>query len=230
LAGVCIVQLIKPGTPVCFGGIPHAFDMKTTQLIFSGPEQALMAVASTQMGKHYDLPVYTNTALTDSKCVDAQAGLEISATLLAGALTGCDIFGHLGIAGADQAASLEMLVFQHEVIEYVERIMRGFEVDQEHLALDVIDRVGPGGTFIDQMHTAEHFRSQLWMPTILDRSYWPQWQQSGSPDIADKLPAKVEQLLNIYQEKPLDDDLEKEITRIISDARRFLTDNIPGKK
>ncbi len=222
LAGICVVQLIKPGTPVCFGGICHAFDMKTTQLIFAGPEQGLMAVAATQMGKHYGLPVYTNVALTDSKCVDAQAGLEISATLLMGALAGSDIFGHLGIAGVDQASSLQMLVFQHEVIEYIERIMRGFKVDDEHLATDVIDQVGPGGTFIDQMHTVEHFRSELWMPTILDRSYWPQWQQAGRHDIADKLPARVEELLNTYQQKPLDDDLDKEITRIVNDARKFL--------
>lgn len=223
LAGICVVQLIKPGTPVCFGGICHAFDMKTTQMIFAGPEQALMAVAATQMGKHYGLPVYTNVALTDSKCVDAQAGLEISATLLMGALAGSDIFGHLGIAGVDQASSLEMLVFQHEVIEYVERIMRGFKVDDEHLATDVIDQVGPGGTFIDRMHTVEHFRSELWMPTILDRSYWPQWQNAGRPDIASKLPARVDELLSTYQEKPLDDDLEKEIARIVNDAHKFLT-------
>ncbi|MHC4395162.1 MAG: trimethylamine methyltransferase family protein [Planctomycetota bacterium] len=226
LAGICVVQLIKSGTPVCFGGICHAFDMKTTQMIFAGPEQGLMAAATTQMGKHYGLPVYTNVGLTDSKCVDAQAGLEISATLLMGALAGSDIFGHLGIAGVDQASSLEMLVFQHEVIEYVERIMRGFKVDDEHLATEVIDRVGPGGSFIDQMHTVGHFRSELWMPTILDRSYWPQWQEAGGIDIADKLPGRVEELLSGYQEKPLDDDLEKEIARVVHDARNFLTQKL----
>ncbi len=70
LAGVCIVQLIRPGTPVCFGGIPHTFDMRTTQLVFSAPEQGLMAVACTEMGKHYGLPVYINVSLSVSKTVD----------------------------------------------------------------------------------------------------------------------------------------------------------------
>jgi trimethylamine--corrinoid protein Co-methyltransferase len=93
LAGVCAVQLIGPGTPVCFGGIPHAFDMSTAQIVFGGPEQGLMAVAMTEMGKHYGLPVYINVGLTDSKTADAQAGLEIGASLLAGALAGADIFG-----------------------------------------------------------------------------------------------------------------------------------------
>ena len=80
LAGLCLVQVIRPGTPVCYGGIPHAFDMRTTQMIFAGPEQALMAAAMTQMGKHYGLPVYINVGLTDSKTADAQAGLEAGIT------------------------------------------------------------------------------------------------------------------------------------------------------
>jgi trimethylamine--corrinoid protein Co-methyltransferase len=87
LAGICIAQLIRPGLPVCYGGIPHAFDMRTTQLVFAGPEQALMAVAMTQLGRRYGLPVYINVGLTDSKTVDAQAGMEAGATLICGALT-----------------------------------------------------------------------------------------------------------------------------------------------
>jgi len=76
LAGVCITQLIRPGMPVCYGGICHAFDMRTTQLIFAGPEQALFGVAMTEMGKHYGLPIYINVGLTDAKRPDAQAEVE----------------------------------------------------------------------------------------------------------------------------------------------------------
>ena len=76
LAGICVVQLVREGLPVCYGGIAHTFDMRTTQLVFAGPEQALMSVAFTQMGKHYGLPVYINVGLTDAKVPDAQAGME----------------------------------------------------------------------------------------------------------------------------------------------------------
>ena len=222
LAGVCVVQLIGPGTPVCFGGIPHAFDMRTTQLIFAGPEQGLMAVAMTEMGKHYGLPVYTNVGLTDSKTVDAQSGLEAGATLLMAALAGSDIFGHMGICGVDQAASLEMLVWQHEVIEYVERVMRGFEIDAEHLALDLIDQVGPGGTFIDQVHTAEHFRRELWMPDVLDREYFQAWHDAGRPDTAGRVRERLDALLDSYEPTPLDATVAADIDRVVADARRHL--------
>ncbi|MDP6380044.1 MAG: trimethylamine methyltransferase family protein, partial [Phycisphaerae bacterium] len=82
LAGVCITQAIRPGIAVCYGGIPHAFDMATTQMIFAGPEQCLMGAAMAQMGKLYGLPVYVNLGLTDSKTVDAQAGIEAGMSLL----------------------------------------------------------------------------------------------------------------------------------------------------
>ena len=76
----------------------------------------------TQLGKSYGLPVYINAGLTDSKIPDAQAGLEAGVTLACGAMAGADIFGHLGICGVDQASSLDMLVMQHEIIGYVERL------------------------------------------------------------------------------------------------------------
>lgn len=223
LAGVCVVQLIRAGTPVCFGGIPHAFDMRTTQLIFSGPEQGLMAVACTEMGKFYNLPVYINVGLTDSKTVDAQAGLESAASLLMGVLAGADIFGHMGIAGVDQATDLDMLVWQNEVIEYVERIARGFEISEETLALDLIDQVGPGGTFIDQQHTVEHFRKEVWMPTLLDRDYWPTWAEAGRPDSRRRCRDRREDLLSAYKPTPLPDSVERDVARVCADARKHLT-------
>jgi len=222
LAGLCVVQLIRPGTPVCFGGIPHAFDMRTTQLIFAGPEQGLMAVAMTEMGKRYGLPVYINVGLTDSKCVDAQAGLEAGITLLMGVLAGADIFGHLGIAGVDQASSLDMLVFQHEVIEYVERIARSFTIDDEYLAADLIDAVGPGGTFIDQIHTADHYRSEVWMPAILDREYWQSWFDGGRLDTAARVRQRLDELMKTYTPTPLDESVARDVEKVLADARRCL--------
>ena len=139
LAGVCITQLIKPGMPVCYGGICHAFDMRTTQMIFCGPEQEIFGVAMTQMGKHYGLPVYINVGLTDSKRPDAQARMEAGITLALGAAAGADVFGHMGICGVDQATSLDMLVLQNEIIGYVESTMREVSFSDEALGLDVVE-------------------------------------------------------------------------------------------
>jgi trimethylamine--corrinoid protein Co-methyltransferase len=222
LAGICITQLVRAGMPVCYGGIPHAFDMRTTQLIFCGPEQALMAIAMTQMGKRYGLPVYINVGLTDSKTPDAQAGMEAGVTLACGALAGADIFGHLGICGVDQASSLDMLIMQHELIGFVERLMRSFEVNDETLALDVVKEVGSGGTFMDHEHTAVHFRQELWFPRLLDRQFYDAWAAGGKVTMAERCRQEKERLLATHHPEPLPDDLEREFQRIAAAARKHL--------
>ncbi len=222
LAGICVTQLIRPGTPVCFGGIPHAFDMKTMQMIFAGPEQGVMAVVMTEIGKFYGLPVYINVGLTDSKCVDAQAGLESGTSLLLGALAGADIFGHLGIAGVDQAADPDMLVFQHEMLMYVERVLRGFKIDAEQLAADVIEAVGPGGNFLTEPHTLKFFREQVWMPSILDRAFWECWEENGRQTTALRSRARRDELLAGYQPVPLEHHLDNDVGRIVEHARNYL--------
>ena len=222
LAGVCITQLIREGMPVCYGGICHAFDMQTTQLIFAGPEQAIFGVAMTEMGKHYGLPVYINVGLTDAKRPDGQAGLESAATLILGAAAGADIFGHMGIAGVDQATSLDMLVFQNEVISYVESALREMDFSDDALALDEIVDAGPGGTFIDRMHTAEHFRKELWFPTVLDRQFYQAWADAGATDTEQRCIRRRKDLLITHEVEPVSADLDAALTEICDAARRDL--------
>lgn len=219
LAGVCVTQLVSEGLPVCYGGICHAFDMGTTQLIFAGPEQAIFGVAMTQMGRRYGLPVYINVGLTDSKRVDAQAGLEAGVTLALGAAAGADIFGHLGISGVDQASSLDMLVFQHEVVSYVESVLREIEFSPATLAIDEIADAGPGGTFIDRDHTAAHFRRELWFPRLLDRQYYEAWREAGAASTEERACAERRRLAR-REPEPLPAELEREFERILAAARR----------
>ncbi len=222
LAGLCITQLVRPGTPVGYVGICHAFDMRTTQMIFAGPEQAIFGVAMTQMGKHYGLPVGINVGLTDSKRPDAQAGLETAATLMLGAAAGADIFGGMGICGVDQASSPDMLVMQHEVISYVESAMREIDVTDETLGLDVIEEAGPGGIFIDRMHTAEHFRNELWFPQLLDRDYYQAWLDGGAKTMENRCREKKEHLLKTHEVEPLADEQRQVLDKIVAEARRDL--------
>jgi len=222
LAGVCITQLVRPGMPVCYGGICHAFDMRTTQMIFAGPEQAIFGVAMTQMGKHYGMPVYVNVGLTDSKRPDAQAGLEAGVTLAFAAAAGADIFGHMGISGVDQAASLDMLVFQDEVISYVESTMREIDLSDDAIGLDEIEAAGPGGTFIDRDHTAEHFRRELWFPKLLDRSYYQQWIDEGAKSMEDRCVARKDEILATHEPEPVSEDLGRALDEICAAARRDL--------
>jgi len=222
LAGICITQLIRPGMPVCYGGICHAFDMRTTQLIFSGPEQAIFGVAMTEMGKYYDLPVYINVGLTDSKRPDGQAGLEAGTTLMLGAAAGADIFGHMGISGVDQASSLDILVMQDEVISFVESVMREVDFSDDALALDEIEAVGPGGRFIDRHHTVQHFRKELWFPRLLDREYYDAWLDEGALSTEERCRQRKEEILATHEPEPISEDLSRALDEVVGAARRHL--------
>jgi trimethylamine---corrinoid protein Co-methyltransferase len=208
---------------VCYGGIPHAFDMQTTQVIFSGPEQALMAVGLTELGKSYGLPVYINVGLTDSKMPDAQAGLEAGITLACGAMAGADIFGHFGICGADQGASPSLLVLQHEIIRYVERLLRGVVLSDEKLGIEMIEEGIAAGSFLGLEHTVRHFRQELWFPQLLDRRYWEGWAAAGREDMHARCRAFKDKILREHKPRPLDEHQRKAVDGVVEAAKRHLT-------
>ncbi len=226
LSGICITQLIKPGLPICYGGICHAFDMRSVQIIFGGPEQALFSVAMTEMGKFYGFPVYINAGLTDSKRVDAQAGLEIGITLSMGLLAKADIFGHLGICGMDQAASLDMLLLQSEIISYVKNLNRDLIINEKSLALDVIEKVGPRGSFLETMHTLKNYRKALWSPRLLNREDYPAWKEKGGFDVEKKCAEMKSLFLEQYEQPHLDPDIKKDLEHVITKARKESTNHV----
>ncbi|MFX1569715.1 MAG: trimethylamine methyltransferase family protein [Promethearchaeota archaeon] len=222
LAGICITQVIKEGMPVCYGGICHAFDMRKVQIIFSGPEQALFSIAMAQMGKFYGFPVYLNVGLTDSKRPDAQAGLECGLTLALGSATGADIFGHMGISGVDQASSLDMLVMQSEIISYVESLNRDITFDSETFGFDVIQEVGPKGSFLEKRHTRRHFRKELWFPSLLNRDIYDPWRKTGSKSMESLCKERKEEILASHEPQSLESEILRELNKIVQDAKKEL--------
>jgi len=223
LAGICITQLIKEGIPICYGGICHAFDMKTMQIIFSGPEQAIFNVAMSQMGKYYGFPVYVNAGLTDSKSIDAQAGFECGITLALGAAAGADIFGHMGICGADQAASLDILIMQSEIISYIESTNREIKIEDDDIALHIIEQAGPKGTFINKKHTFTHFKNELWFPNLLDRDSYESWIKKGSTTMETRCRKRKEEIQLTTCPEPLEKDISSDLEEIVEKAKRKLS-------
>ena len=221
LAGIAIVQALAPGNPVMYGGIPHLMDLRSGIISFGSPEQGLMAVAMAELGKHYGLPVYVNTNLTDARRPDAQAGMEKMASLLLGLIAGADLLGHAGLVGNDNGGSLIWLLLDHEAFDFARRISQGFPLDEASLALDIIDSVGPGGYFLDTEHTYRLFRQALWHPTkAWNRDNYDGWLASGATDFEGRAASLVEQLLSTHHPAPLEPGLDAEIERITNLARQ----------
>jgi len=198
-------------------------DPRTSICSFGSPEQGLMAVAMVQMAKFFGFPVYVNVGLTDAKVPDAQAGAEKATSLLLGALAGADTFGHCGICGTDHAGSLVWLYLDNEVAEYVKRIVRGFDVDAEKIAADVVNQVGPGGNFLTETHTVRHFRQEMWIPGLSwTRQSWDGWQSEGKKTMGDRIKDQVRETLAGYNPDVMCEDLSREIDGIVNRAREDL--------
>lgn len=223
LATVVVSQLLGPGTPVTYGGIPHIMDPATAICSFGSPEQMLMATACVQMGRFYGFPVYINVGLTDSKVLDVQAGIEKGSSMMLGALAGADTFGHAGICGTDHGVSLPWLVIDDELMAYVKRVVRGFEVDEHTVATEVIDTVGPAGNFLAEEHTVKHFRDQLWLPgQTWTRAPWDLWEQQGRNSMGSRALDRVKNILATHKTELKDEALAREIDNIVECAKKQL--------
>ncbi len=165
LAGIVITELLRPGTPICYGGIPHIADPRTGSIVFGSPEQGLLSIAMAEIGRSYGFPVYVNVGLTDSCAFDPQSGWEKGITLILGMLSGASTFGHMGIVGSDQGGSLEQLLYDHELIGFCKRIVQGLSVGED-FALSVIEEGVREGSFLSLVHTARFVRRELWVPSL----------------------------------------------------------------
>lgn len=223
LAALVVVQLVAPGTPVLYGSIPHVMDPRSMLCSFGSPEQGLMALALTEIGKWYGLPVYVNVNLTDSKRLDIQTGMEKMGSLLQGMLAGADLFGHAGIVGADHGGCLTWLVADNEAINFARRIFRGFEVNAETLALETIAAVGPAGNYLAEPHTVRNYRRELWLPgSLWTRDTYDGWDSLGSADFEQRAIGEVDRILSTHESTPLDKHLEAEIDSIVDFAKQEL--------
>jgi trimethylamine---corrinoid protein Co-methyltransferase len=223
LAGLVVVQSIAPGTPILYGSIPHLMDPRTSICSFGSPEQGLMALGLTEIGKSYGFPVYVNVNLTDSKLLDAQTGMEKIGSLLMGMMAKADLFGHAGIVGTDHGGSLSWLVADNEAVDFARRITRGFQVDDEHTAVDVISAVGPGGNFLSEPHTVRHYRKEFWLPgAIWTRESHDTWDAHGAKSFEERVIELVDEILALHEPEPLDEHIEREMDKIVQATYREL--------
>lgn len=218
LSGIIIARLINKSVPVCYWGIQHIMDMQTGNISFGSPEQILMALASIQLAKYYNVAVGTNTGISDAIYPDSQSGIERGITASLALLAGSNIFGHQGIAGADQGASPIQLCIDNEMIGYIKRVRKGFEVDDSKLSFNEIKRIGIGGNFLIADSTLKNFRKEIWFPELFTRDNWEGWRKDGK-EIAKKAQEKVEKKLrkfkDIDEQYIFEDSVEKELKKII---------------
>ncbi|MEJ2284182.1 MAG: trimethylamine methyltransferase family protein [Desulfobacterales bacterium] len=219
LSGLVIHQLTQKGAPISSGVAATTMDMLEATVSYTSPEFRLTHSACADLFHHYGLPVWGTAGCSDSQYPDLQTGAEYGFTLLNAALDGANLIHDCGYLGQGFVASPEMIIFADETIGMVKRYMRGFEIDSEHLALDVIKQVGPGGNFLQERHTLDFFLKEHWQPGIFNRKNLPNWIKGGQKKTDDKLIEKARDILATHRPEPLASDVKNELDRIWEKAR-----------
>jgi len=221
LVGLIISQLVRPGTPYLYGMNTASFDMKTTIVSYGSPEWSLGMTGWTEMARYYNLPVWGYAGASDSKVVDAQAGIEATFSIMNAFLSRCTLNHDVAYIEYGTTSSMEMLVIADEIISMTRRFMEGIPVDRESLALDAIANVRPGGGFVAEEHTLKHFRESQWMPTIIDRKRYDLWEKAGKADMYERANTRAKQLLAQHQTPPLPKDVESVIADVIEERQSY---------
>ncbi|HBM79839.1 MAG: trimethylamine methyltransferase family protein [Clostridiales bacterium] len=182
-----------------YGHGTHSTDMGTMLCSFGSPNQALLGMASAQLGKFYGMKSGSNSALTDALLPDFQGGFEKAMNAIFSCLAGTVGIGCQGIVGADQGVSLEQLVIDNEWLSAYNYVIKGFEVNEDTIAEDLIERVGIGGNFVAEEHTAMNFRTSYWFSKLFNRDSWESWKYKNSPTLLDKAHEFVEAVTSGYK-------------------------------
>ena len=223
LMSLVLIQLRRPGAPCCLSGNVGVLDMRTALLSVAAPETSLGLAAQAEVAQSFGLPTWGLAGATDSKALDAQAGIESAFGILAQGLAGLNLIHDVGYMDGGMICSAEMLVMGNEVIGMARRFIQGIRVDAETLARDVIEKVGPGGHFLQEKHTVRHMRSELWMPELLARQHRDIWLAEGAKDMAQRVGERVRELVESHQVPPLPGKTLAALDRLKRESEAELT-------
>lgn len=171
MAGVVFTQILNPGAPVLYGGIPGMADMTDLSYRAGGVEFGLMNAAISQLATYIDVPNYCSAGITEARIPGLQAIYEKTFSICQCALAGSNYVHHAaGVLESMLTLGYGQLVIDNEIIGMAMKMVRGMEVDADTLAFDIIKQVGPGGNYLSARHTLKHFRDEYLEPMLLPRS------------------------------------------------------------
>jgi trimethylamine--corrinoid protein Co-methyltransferase len=181
---------------------------------YTEPEKQFIAQ---ELAHRYNLPMFAFGGFSDSKVVDQQAGIEAALTLMTNILAGSHLVHDLGYLESGLTGSLVQLTICDELIDWIRTALGEVRIDDETLALDVIDKVGPDGDFLHTDHTLNHFRTR-WYPTLIERHNYDSWIKKGGQDMTQRAAARVNKILAEHKPNPLPEDMQKALQTIILQA------------
>jgi len=211
LAAAVLMQMAREGTPTIYASLPTVADMRTGAYASGGIECGILHMAFAQMARFYNVPSGGYIGLTNSKVNDAQSGYETGMSAVAGLLGGADMFNMGGLLDALKAFDFAKAVIDDEIFQMLKRMKRGIVFSEEELALDVIAKAGPGGSFMMQSHTTKRMKTEALLTKLADRDARSVWEKKGALDTHARAMKRAHEILSQSSAAVFPDEVEARI-------------------
>jgi trimethylamine--corrinoid protein Co-methyltransferase len=217
LLGIVLSQLVREG---CAVGVPGwnggPYNLKTMVGNYVlADEQGV----PTSIGKYYNLPVFGLGGSTDSKVLDQQCGFEATLSLMTSLLHGANIVHDVGFMDSGMQGSLQLMAICNDILGFLRAATAGVPVNDETLALDVIEEMGTNGNFLDHEHTLRHYKEPYYSE-LADKSPYSVWLKKGAESMEARAARQVEKILQEHKVNPLPDKVKAELTNIVNLAAK----------
>jgi len=219
LLGIVLAQLVREGTPVAvpgWNGGPYNLKTMVGNYVLAD-EQGV----PTSMGKYYDLPVFGLGGSTDAKVLDQQCGAEVALSLFTALIHGANIVHDVGFMDSGLQGSLQLQVMANDLIGWIRAATAGVPVDDETLALDVIDELGPTGDYLTHEHTLRHFKEPYYSK-LADKGTYSQWVDRGATTMEERAARQVDEILDSHQPESLPADVQRDIKRVVEREQAWI--------
>ncbi len=218
LSGLAIVQLKRRGAPFVTDWVPQPMDLRTTRPAYGAPEMSQLSAAGSDLCRWLGIPFMGTAGATESKVLDQQAAIEVTAQVIMSALSSAAMVHDLGFMDSGHIGSLPLVVMCDEIIGMVRHMLRGIEVSAETIMLDLIEQIGPGGHYLAEPRSVEVCRREIWVPTVLDRQAYTLWEGSGGKTLGDRVEEKLRKIIATHEVPPLPPEVQAQIEQIIGEV------------
>ena len=223
LAGIALIQLVRPGAPVVYGGFTTNTDMKTGSPSFGTPEGAWALIVGAQLARRYKLPYRGSGSLCSANMADAQAAYETMWTMWPAVMAHTNMVNHaIGWLENGLTVSYEKFIMDAESLAMFHHYLEGFEINDDTLALDMIKEIGSGGHHFGTSHTQARYNSEFFQPFMKERMNFETWQNAGGLDAPQRANKIWKELLANYEKPPLDPSIEEALNAYAERREREL--------
>jgi trimethylamine--corrinoid protein Co-methyltransferase len=221
LSGIVIHQLARAGSPIIYGGSPACFDMRKGTTPMGAIETMMIDGAYAEIGKYLGVPTHAYMALSDSKPVDYQAGMETAMGAIVAAVSGINNISGPGMLDFESCQSLEKLVLDNEICAMALRLTEGITLRDDPIALPLIEKGLEKKEFLSLPHTMKWFRKEAYMPgEVIERGTLDEWRSKGKKDAAARATERVAEILGSHMPQLPDDGAAARIEEIMMEEAR----------